>query len=1711
MSRVAEMNRMPQRFLSELLIVLTAIFLVASAADASFTVSVQGRNLEPVAGFRWLIEEDNTNQPTPKQRTAQSIGLDIHQSHSPVAATGHAAGSSVVVEGLPATKNYYISIMPDAGYSLGGAPLRAGEAAVTVTVNPMPIPTAQIFILAFNDNWPINNAFDKGTESGLEGWKVFIDDAYGGGPVSMDAFGNPLGTTYAPDGTVEMMGNGIILTDANGEAVIKYLYPGKYGVRVIAPGGEASSWIQTATIEGTQVIDAWVKANEPKLFVEGFGTGTHHVQFGFINPPELKWRRNGTPTPISVTGRNLYNHFGRPPFNQLYTKGMPVPECRVALNDPVTGEGLAAAVCDGASNFSIAVATPGTYQLVTWDKPLGALFGFNTITVPAEGANVGDILSFKWFGHLEGRVFYDANANGFREPSETLGLSQVPVNIRYRNGALYQTTVTDDSGEYSLAEVFPFFKWLITEVDFARYRATGMTAAFDEGGTIPAADPMDDWMIPSFGKLNPVHNLATATNAPEVNPLSGNNYSRTESGAVLSQAMHLFLGQANVIDWGKKEYEAGENGGISGVVYYAVTRAEDHAFEAGPETWEPGIPRVQVNLYRDANGDGAIDDLNGDGAIQADVDNHPLGWSTGGARGLEDVDRNGNGTFDAGDAVNVTWSDSFDDNQPEGCYQVLPVIDGQPAKECFDNYGTWNQVRPGVFDGGYAFTSYFPGGKGSGSAEVSPLATGYYIVEAVPPRDWLGNQAYQIQKEEDKNVDFGEELTAVRKVATLPSCVGDLHTVPDELALFPGVPVKAGLAGTRRALCDRKQVTVADGRNTASDFFMFTEVPKAARAVGFVNNDLAPEFDPNSPIFGEKSSPKWIPISFRDWAGNEVYRTVTDEYGSYNALVPSTYTVNMPSPSGLMPSMVTVYLNHPFKLNSAGQSVPDPDYDPGYSQMAWTFMYSPGMASYLDTPIVPVGSFVGHPDFTVDVEPVDRTPKILKVSGNGDSSPVQKGPLLCADNDSITITAVGTVDVNNPAYSNEPGNTAPKLVKRDFGFGPVTGRVQMVMDRNIATPLSLDIVSWTNGAIVARAPAGTVSGGTLRTGQLYVVRGDNQKATEVGITLHVAPGCSGVVHVAAGGSVQAAIDGAAAGSLVMVPPGSYKEAVIIDRNIRLQGWGAESTELYAYPEPLDKLTEWHDKVYAVNVANGLGLGDEMAVQTLFSPIEMPAILVLRGPAAVDQANPSLVDGLRLTGSISGGGIQAFLNSGYLQISNNVITGNQGLRGGGIVVGRPDGVVNSNPGLLISHNRIVSNSGVTEGGGGISLFTGADNYTISGNRIAGNLTRWNGGGIAHFGYSDDGFIERNLIMFNEVFFGGQVGGEGGGIYIAGDGAGSGSVTIDANLIQGNLAGSGFGGGIRATLVNPAVDDPGSLLNIFNNFIVNNVATHGGGGISLQDVVNGAIVNNTVAHNDSTATAQAAMIAGVSPPKSDPQVAGIALHSHSSVLGGGYSEPMLKNNIIKYNRSYYWDGNLNSNAGDLVLSGYSDLGILGSSGTLPAARNNLLTAIPGGLGLDASNIAIDPQFLQPYYNNLLFGVVIDEGGNFISARFSPLTQTAGDYHLTAFSPAVNAGTDVVPDNLRLAIDYDTDTRHSGPVDIGADEYDFKGDINRDGTIGFADVLLALQIYLQLPTAYDANAGLADVAPVNLYNRPAGNGTFDLTDIMMLLYRASGRVTW
>ena len=1618
------------------------------------TLTVQEPGGTPVNGYRWLVEEDNTNWTIAGAAVANSLAVDIHNSYAPVVLKGH-SDTSVANINVPPDKRYIVSVLPDVGHAMSGQLVDVNQAAVTVVVNPFPIPTAQITVLAFHDNHSINNAPDAG-EAGLAGFSVVIAEA--AGHEMMDAFGNPLGTTYQqnPDGSfvivdgapvVAEMGDGVITTDENGEATIKYIPPGKYGVQVIPPTG--AGWIQTSTIEGTKVVDAWVKANEPAFFVE-LGPAAMHVFIGFVKQfNNLPMGGTGT-----ITGTVRYNHFSPPPYLQGYFPGPPVGGAWVGLNDPFSKEGLYTAPCDPETGeFTINNVPEGTYELVTWDGDLVSVFGFNQVTVPPGGGpvNLGNVLAFRWFGTFEGSVFYDSDQDGFRDPDE-VGIPGQNMNLRFRDGRIYQAQPTDVFGEYSLETVFPFFKWLVPEVDFARFRDTGLTAIVDAGGEI---QPDDGWNMPSRDKLNPQGQYATDPvtgltdfDTPIINPNTGNNLSRTfvstTPGEGLLQAMHLFLSQTNIIDWGKHVYEGlVNNGGISGMVYYAITRAENDPRYCVAEGWEPGIPRVQINLYLDEDGDGVIDDLiGGDGPTLTDVDNYPFGWrENGGTPGPEDVDRNSNNIFNAGDAIQIVTTDSWDDNKPSGSIGKAVTVHGQQIAPGFDNFGTWNQIRPGVFDGGYAIGSYFPGGIASGSAEVEGLPSGLYIVEAATP---LG---YEIVKEEDKNVDFGDEYVPSPQFLP-PICVGDPHLVPAELTLFPGVP--CFYAGKTRPLADRKLVGVTITKNAVAEFFFFTDVPKAARAVGFINNDFAAEFDPTSPIRGEKSAPSWLPISFQDWKGNEVARVYSDEFGAYNAMVPSNHTVNIAAPSGVAPQMLTFVINHPGPipdLANPGNMIIDPYFDPDFSQSPFTFNFNSASTTYLDTPVVPVAAFVGYPNRKLDIEPPTGTPVIKSVEGP------DGGPVVVTDAATVTITSVGLKNVPNPGYDPDtPGS--PVLIQRNFGFGTDEGTVTVG-----GVALDPADVSWTDGAITA-----TIDFASVSTGTVHVTRGDNGRSTELGVTLHVNP-TGGVVHVEGGSfypntPIQDAIDGASPGDLIIIEPGTYWENPIVYKPVTLQGSGAESTVLNAMPVPSEKVTSWNAKVNQL-FADG-SIPTDAAIFDATQPV---GILVYANPGVLTSGSSVTIDGLQITGASAGGGIHAAGNADYLEILNNKVKSNQGTHGGGITIGQGEAGITANLNVKIHHNHIVKNGGLT-GGGGVTIHDGSAHYQITDNLIMGNFTGFCGGGVAHIGLSDGGLIARNQIVFNEVFYGGELGGDGGGVYIASTfnpaappqlSAGAGSVTVNANLIQGNLAGSGFGAGICANAVNgqDVADNPGDpdqwhSLNIFNNMIVNNVAANAAGGIFLYDAVNVRIIDNTIANNDSSATAANAFTAGDF-SQSNPQPAGVVSALHSPILasysGQEYSNPVLADDIIYGNRSFYWDASLNEFQGGLVANASDpvwDLAVLNPVSPTQVLNpdNCLLTSLTDSSGNDyndGTNIPGNPAFAGPYNNTLVAAAVLDEGGNFITIRFNEIDR-GGNYHITSTSNAVGMGGGVYVSAFpELHNDYDGDNRlYVMPPDIGADQW-------------------------------------------------------------------------
>ena len=274
------------------------------------------------------------------------------------------------------------------------------------------------------------------------------------------------------------------------------------------------------------------------------------------------------------------------------------------------------------------------------------------------------------------------------------------------------------------------------------------------------------------------------------------------------------------------------------------------------------------------------------------------------------------------------------------------------------------------------------------------MLPGDYIVEAATP------PGYKLVKEEDKNVDFGDDwVPSTQGIDAV--CVGDDHQVPPYLSFvsadggtnlltgFNADDYSAPFAGQTRPLCDRKALFLGANQNAAANFFLFTEVPIAGNIAGTSLNDLANAFDPNAPTFGEKYAPPFIPIAFLDWAGNEINRVYADEFGRFNLTVPSTYSVNLPIPSGMSPNMLSSCMNDagpipnpefdPISTDPAPEFILDPYYLPQYSQFCYTFQYMPGATTYLDTPVLPIAAFTNPPSFPPDCAQPHRTPMIASV------------------------------------------------------------------------------------------------------------------------------------------------------------------------------------------------------------------------------------------------------------------------------------------------------------------------------------------------------------------------------------------------------------------------------------------------------------------------------------------------------------------------------------------------------------------------------------------------------------------------------------------------------------------------------------------------------------------------------------------------------------
>jgi hypothetical protein len=386
------------------------------------------------------------------------------------------------------------------------------------------------------------------------------------------------------------------------------------------------------------------------------------------------------------------------------------------------------------------------------------------------------------------------------------------------------------------------------------------------------------------------------------------------------------------------------------------------------------------------------------------------------------------------------------------------------------------------------------------------LLAGKYVVEVVVP------QGYELVKEEDKNILLGDvyiapvtqqfagfgnvfimpdqatinasynqhnpgnlNLTGNLGSVTFPRhegdtgsieaywpCVGAERIVPDLNSLYPQAGQAAPFAGARRRLCDRKEVQLDDQSSSLAKFYVFSSTHIAGHFTGTITNDFASEFDPFSPQFGEKFGPPNLPVGLRDFNGYEVARVYSDQWGIYNGLYYSTWTVNPPNPTGYAPEMSIACMNDPGPILAAdGKTmITDPNYNPAYSNFCYEQPFMPGTTTYMDTPVIPTMSFADGYNLP-DAEYPDGTPAVLQVKGD------VAGPwVLAAGGNGGVVT---TIAVNNGGA----GYTGvPNVAINNAGSGGSGAAGTAVLSSGVA---SVSIA--TRGAQYVNVPTVNLAGG----------------------------------------------------------------------------------------------------------------------------------------------------------------------------------------------------------------------------------------------------------------------------------------------------------------------------------------------------------------------------------------------------------------------------------------------------------------------------------------------------------------------------------------------------------------------------------------------------------------------------------------------------------
>ncbi len=409
---------------------------------------------------------------------------------------------------------------------------------------------------------------------------------------------------------------------------------------------------------------------------------------------------------------------------------------------------------------------------------------------------------------------------------------------------------------------------------------------------------------------------------------------------------------------------------------------------------------------------------------------------------------------------------------------------------------------------------------------------------------------------------------------------------------------------------------------------------------------------------------------------------------------------------------------------------------------------------------------------------------------------------------------------------------------------------------------------------------------------------------------------------------------------------------------------------------------------------------------------------------------SVIAGLTITNGFAtdGAGVYVLDGSGAT-IRNCVFSGNFVPTSSGVI--QSDNTPPETASLVIEECVISGNVG-----GGVAITYSIDDLEIAGTTISGNT----GPGVNMAVFPSQTSVMRDSAV---------------------TGNGAAGVILKANLVQvtGSLIADNGETGLALTGA-----FGGNAVEVLNCTITGNTSASNTGGLACHADA-AAVIRNCLVTGNTGRSAGGVAISGFGAF----EITGCTVSGNTSTeFGGGGirafgTDPTVIENCILW-------GNIASPGPQLLLdSGFNN----------PAIVNVNFCDVEGG----AAEVSVEINCCDS--SHLTFGPGnIDADPLFVDPK-------AGDYHLAAGSPAVDAGN---PDFVAAAdeTDLDGDPRVvGGLVDLGADEFRRPGDLDGDGAVNVVDLLSLLGAWGPCPAPPASCAADLD-----------GDGAVGVTDLLSLL---------